>query len=176
MVIVSDDPHDVTIAFAGNYKAEIVRAKYDKQYIVEADIVIAATNNPQVNERVYKDCQELKIWCNVVDQPDLCDFYVPAVVQRGDLQVAISTGGSCPAFSGHLRQKFEQILTEKHAKFLENLKKVREKTLLEVPEPQRKAVLGLLVDDESFDYFNEKGPAAWSDRAAKIISQYKTKV
>lgn len=176
VAIVSDDPHDKTINLAGSEKAEIVRSKYDKQYIVEADIVIAATNNRQVNERVYKDCQELKIWCNVVDQPELCDFYVPAVVQRGNLQVAISTSGSCPAFSGHLRKKFEQILTEKHGKFVEELRTIREKVLLEVAEPERKAVLGQLVDDESFAYFNEKGPAAWSDRAEKIISEHKTKV
>ena len=84
-------------------------------------LAIAATSDRQLNRRIYKDCQELEILCNVVDAPELCDFIVPAVVKRGDLQIAIGTEGNCPAYAGHLRKKLEQSFTDKHGEFLAEL-------------------------------------------------------
>jgi precorrin-2 dehydrogenase/sirohydrochlorin ferrochelatase len=170
LVVVAYKPSDAMIDLCTRHNAEVIRAKYSKEYIAQAVIVIAATNDPAVNEQVYHDCQELEILCNVVDEPRLCDFFVPAVVKRGDLQIAIGTGGYSPAYAGHLRKKLEAIFTDEHGRFLAELEQVRREIIEQIPEPDRKAMLGRLVDDESFEYFRANGPAAWRERARLLVT------
>ena len=170
LVVVAHKPSDAIIDLCTRHGAELIRAKYSKEYIAQAVVVIAATNDPAVNEQVYHDCQELEILCNVVDEPRLCDFFVPAVVKRGDLQIAIGTEGNCPAYAGHLRKKLEVMFTEEHGRFLAELERLRREIIEQIPEPDRKAILGKLVDDESFEYFRANGPAAWRERAQTMVA------
>jgi precorrin-2 dehydrogenase/sirohydrochlorin ferrochelatase len=170
LVVVAEQIDDVLAELCAGTSAELVRSKYSKDYIAQAVLVIAATNDQQLNKQIYKDCQGLEILCNVVDQPELCDFYVPAVVRRGDLQIAIGTEGYCPAYAGHLRKKLEQTFTDEHGEFLTELEKVRKRIIEDVPdETDRKAILGELVDDASFEYFVKNGSTAWRDRAERIV-------
>lgn len=173
LVIVAKNIDDtVALRFAGTH-AELIKSKYSKDYLAGAVLVIAATNKIELNKQIYKDCQQLEILCNVVDQPQLCDFFVPAVVKRGGLQIAIGTEGHCPAYAGHIRKKLEKIFTEKHGLFLAELETLRRRIINDVPEPaQRKILLGNLVDDKSFDYFIENGPEAWRKRAEKTINEF----
>lgn len=171
LVIIAEHADDLLTALCAESDAELIRSKYSKNYLSGAVLAIASTNNQQLNRRIYKDCQELEILCNVVDNPELCDFYVPAVVKRGDLQIAIGTEGYCPAYAGHLRKKLGQIFTDKHGEFLAELEALRKRIIQEVPETaDRKALLGQLVDDKSFEYFIENGPAEWRSYAEKLIS------
>jgi len=177
LVVVSEHIDSAMTTLCQQANAELVRSKYSRDHLVGAALVIAATSNRQLNERIYKDCQQLEILCNVVDQPQLCDFFVPAVVKRGNLQIAIATEGDCPAYAGHLRKKLKQIFTVQHGEFLAQLKTLRKLIIETVPNPaDRNALLGQLVEDESFEYFIQNGPAAWRDRAEKITQQYKTHV
>jgi len=80
---------------------------YRRSDLYGAYIAIAATNDEQVNEQVYKDAQALGVLINVVDRPALCSFTVPASVRRGSLTIAIATDGECPALSGVLREELE---------------------------------------------------------------------
>jgi precorrin-2 dehydrogenase/sirohydrochlorin ferrochelatase len=154
-------------------QAELIESRYSKDYLGRATLVIAATNDEALNKQIYKDCQELEILCNVVDSPGLCDFYVPAVVQRGDLQIAIGTDGKSPAYAGHLRKKLENIFTDKHGEFLTLLDAIRgfviEKT---ADASQRKAIMGQLAGDESFEYFLQNGPEQWRKRAEEEIKSH----
>ncbi len=153
--------------------AELIESKYSKDYIGGATIVIAATNDEPLNKQIYKDCKELEILCNVVDSPKLCDFYVPAVVQRGDLQIAIGTDGNCPAYAGHLRKKLEKVFTEKHGEFLASLETIRGFIIEKLADAsERKAILGKLADDESFEYFLQNGPEQWRKRAEEQIKSH----
>jgi precorrin-2 dehydrogenase/sirohydrochlorin ferrochelatase len=171
LVVVAYKPSDAITDLSARHGAELIRARYSKEYIAEAVLVIAATNDPAVNEQVYRDCQELEILCNVVDEPRLCDFFVPAVVKRGDLQIAIGTEGYCPAYAGHVRQKLETMFTEEHGRFLAELERARREIIDQIPESaDRKAILGKLVDDESFEYFRANGPAAWRARAQALVT------
>ncbi|MDD5327853.1 MAG: bifunctional precorrin-2 dehydrogenase/sirohydrochlorin ferrochelatase [Phycisphaerae bacterium] len=172
LVVVSKDVDDALSALCQGGNAEIIKAGYSKSYIAEAVLVIAATSDEQLNKQIYKDCQELEILCNVVDSPELCDFTVPAVVKRGDLQIAIGTEGHCPAYAGHLRKKLEQSITLQHGEFLAELEDLRKRIIENVPDQtQRKVLLGKLVDDESFEYFIENGPAKWQEYADRIIAK-----
>jgi precorrin-2 dehydrogenase / sirohydrochlorin ferrochelatase len=170
LVVVAERIDKMMTALCKNRNAELVKSKYTKSYLAEAVLAIAATDNPQLNRQIYEDCQELEVLCNVVDEPELCDFFVPAVVKRGDLKIAVGTEGLCPAYAGHIRKKLEEIFTEKHGEFLAELERLRKKIIKEIPEPEdRKSTLGLLVNDESFDYFINSGAAKWRKKAATII-------
>ncbi len=170
LVIVAEHIEDKLTSLWKGTNPELIKSRYSKNYIAEAVLVIAATNNSKLNNRIYKDCQELEILCNVVDDPEHCDFFVPAVVKRGDLQIAIGTEGHCPAYAGHLRKKLEQSFTDKHGEFLAELETFRKRIIKEVPDAaDRKALLGQLVDDKSFEYFIQKGPIQWQEYANKLI-------
>jgi precorrin-2 dehydrogenase / sirohydrochlorin ferrochelatase len=152
---------------------ELVLSPYQKAYLVGATLVIAATNDITLNRQIFTDCQELEILCNVVDQPDLCDFFVPAVVKRGNLQIAVSTDGHCPAYAGHIRKKLEQLFTDTHGHFLEALDQSRRRAVEIIDDPdQRKAVLGQLAGDESFDYFVNRGLSEWHEYAENLIADH----
>jgi precorrin-2 dehydrogenase/sirohydrochlorin ferrochelatase len=171
LVVVAEHADEMLTALCVRSEAELVKSKYSKSYLSGAVLAIAATDNRQLNKKIYKDCQELEILCNVVDQPQLCDFFVPAVVKRGDLQIAISTEGYCPAYAGHLRKKLERMFSEKHGEFLAELEAPRRRVMKDISNPaDRKALLGKLVDDNSFDYFVENGPARWQAYADRLIS------
>jgi len=175
VVVVAERIGDMMTAVCTEAGAELVKARYSKNYLTGALLAIAATNNHELNKQIYKDCQELEILCNVVDVPELCDFFVPAVVKRGSLQIAIGTDGQSPAYAGHIRKKLEQIFTEEHGQFLAELEALRKRIIEEVPNAtDRKAVFGELVDDKSFEHFIADGPPAWRDRAEKILSEHKS--
>jgi len=170
VVVIAERIDEMMTALCRGTNAELIRSKYSKSYLAGALLAIAATNNHQLNKQIYKDCQELEVLCNVVDVPELCDFFVPAVVKRGNLQIAIGTEGQCPAYAGHTRKKLETIFTEHHGEFLDELEKLRKNIIQNVSDPaDRKAVLGQLADDESFEYFVEKGPARWNSFAEELI-------
>ena len=172
VVVIANDVTKMIPFHHHKSNLEIVRSLYTKNHLAGATLVIAATNNKKINKRIFKDCQELEILCNVVDDPEHCDFFIPAVVKRGDLQIAISTEGTCPAYSGHIRKKLEKIFTEEHGRFLSELESLRNRILADVGDANdRKAILGRLVDDESFEFFVQNGPEAWKKRANKIIKE-----
>jgi precorrin-2 dehydrogenase/sirohydrochlorin ferrochelatase len=176
VVVVAEHIDDALETRCKNTNTEFVEAKYSKEYLVGATVVFAATNSRKVNEQVYRDCQELEIFCNTADDPDLCDFYVPAVVKRGDLQIAICTEGDFPAYAGHLRKKLEDIFTEKHGQFLTELQDVR-KHVMEImsDSAERKAILGEIAGDVSFEFFTARGASEWRNNTEEMIKSHTEK-
>lgn len=176
VVVVAEHIDDVLVSRCKNSDIEFVEAKYSKEYLVGATVVFAATNDEKVNEQIFKDCQQLEILCNVVDEPDLCDFYVPAVVKRGDLQIAICTEGNSPAYAGHIRKKLEVIFTEKHGRFLAELEKIRLHVIKIIEDhAERSSLLGELAGDASFNYFVKNGSDDWQNYAEEIIKSHTAK-
>ena len=112
--------------------APLLKLKYSHGNYISlngARLVIAATSERDFNARVAKACRRKKIWVNVVDEPELCDFYVPAVVERGPLQIAISTAGASPLFAKRLREELEKVIPASTGKLLEKLGKMRRTSL-----------------------------------------------
>lgn len=91
-----------------NFPYEI--GDYNPTHLEGANIVIAATNNNMVNRQICADCKNRNILVNVVDSPELCDFYFPALVKRGPLQIAISSSGISPVLTRILKQKVEKLI------------------------------------------------------------------
>lgn len=88
-------------------------------------LVIAATHSEQVNRAVYREAREDGALCNVVDDPAFCDFYAPAVVRRGDFQIAISTGGHSPALAQQVRRDLESQFGPEYSAFTSWLGRLR---------------------------------------------------
>ncbi len=105
-------------------------------------LVIAATSSAEVNHFVYAESRRRGVLCNVVDDPPYCDFYFGAVVKRGDLQIAISTGGQSPALAQHLRRQLEDQFGPEYEAWVSELGRQR-RTILEThpATPERKRML-----------------------------------
>ncbi len=115
-------------------------------------LVVAATNSSRVNSRIFREAQRRNILCNVVDDPPHCDFYYPAVVRRGQLQIAISTGGQSPSLAQRLRRELEQQFGPEYEAWVEQLGEVRRELLTKRISPRRrKELLHQLATRESFD-------------------------
>ncbi|MBN1787931.1 MAG: bifunctional precorrin-2 dehydrogenase/sirohydrochlorin ferrochelatase [Sedimentisphaerales bacterium] len=174
VVVVAEEIDDGLAAKFKDADIELIQSKYSKDYLAGATIAFAATNDEKLNEQIYKDCQQLEVLCNVVDCPELCDFFSPAVVRRDDLQIAICTEGSFPAYAGHLRKKLEEIITPLHGEFVGELEKLRGIVFEKISDiDKRKSVLGTLAGDEAFEIFKRNGPKAFGDWAEKIINEIK---
>ena len=151
---------------------EIAEEDYSKECLEGAILVIAATNDNSLNSRVYTDCKERNLICNVVDVPEFCDFYVPATVQRGPLQIAIGTDGKSPAYSGKIRRQLDKMFTEVHGQFADEMGVIRHRVIAEVADGKvRRKIFEGLVTDDSFECFVNDGAAAWRDYAEILIQR-----
>ena len=103
-----------------------------------AVLVIAATGDPVINETVFREARRRGILCNAVDEPERCDFYYPALVQRGDLQIAISTAGRSPALAQRIRKELETQFSQDYAEWLSWLGDVRTRLFRRSMDPERR--------------------------------------
>jgi precorrin-2 dehydrogenase / sirohydrochlorin ferrochelatase len=91
------------------------------------DLVFVATDNSEINAVVSSEARSLRIWVNSADDPDHCDFILPAVIRRGDLAVAVSTSGVSPAVARAIREELDEYFTADYARFVEIAGEVRRK-------------------------------------------------
>jgi precorrin-2 dehydrogenase/sirohydrochlorin ferrochelatase len=105
-------------------------------------LVIAATSSRALHDEIYAEAKSRGVLCNTVDEPERCDFYFPAVVRRGDLQIAISTGGLSPALAQRLRKELEEQFGPEWEAWVAQLGRTREELMsLPMPPEQRKRLL-----------------------------------
>ena len=127
-------------------------------------IAIAATGNPEVNERVFRESGARGVLCNAVDEPERCHFYYPAVVRRGDLQIAISTNGKSPALAQRIRLELEAMFDAAYADWLQWLGNVRDLYFrTQVAREQRVRALHHIASRGVFERFRRSGRARRSE-------------
>ncbi len=120
-------------------------------------LVVAATSSQELHEQIFAEAQRRGVLCNVVDVPELCDFYYPAVAQRGALQIAVSTAGQSPALAQRLRKELEEQFGPEYAAWLEHLSEERAKLFsTAIPPDERKRLLHDLASAEAFRSFLRK--------------------
>jgi precorrin-2 dehydrogenase/sirohydrochlorin ferrochelatase len=113
-------------------------------------LVVVATSSRTLNERIYHDAQRLNLLCNVVDVPDLCDFFYPSVVRRGDLQIAVSTAGQSPSLAQKIRQQLEKQFGPGYTSWVAELGETRKLILASDLDKDRKLdLLHSLVSREA---------------------------
>jgi len=122
---------------------------YDPGDLLGCDLVIAATDDREVNRAVFEEARSQRILCNTADDPPLCDFFFASTVQRGDLQIAISTAGQSPALAQRLRREIDTQLPADLGPWLAELGQLRREVLQAMPAgPARKALLHELAHRE----------------------------
>ena len=104
----------------------LILKAFDETDLDGKDLVIAATCIKEVNAQVKEAAKRRKVLANIADTPDLCDFYLGSIVQKGDLKIAISTNGKSPTLAKRLREMFTEIIPEGMQNLLDNLKIVRD--------------------------------------------------
>lgn len=115
-----------TRELAEKYEVQLIEARYEPQYLEGKHVVIAATDDPEVNIRVYTDCRKRDKLVNVADNPPYCDFYMGGIVTKGNVKVAISTNGQSPTTAKRLRQFFEEVLPADMDTMVRNLNAYRD--------------------------------------------------
>jgi len=120
--------------------------KFAPADLARAFLVVAATSDAAVNRAVFFAAHDRGILCNSVDDPPNCDFYFPAVVRRGPLQIAISTSGESPALAQRIRRELEDSLGESVGPWLEEIGEIRREVLAsEPPSDDRRKFLHRLT-------------------------------
>jgi precorrin-2 dehydrogenase / sirohydrochlorin ferrochelatase len=107
-------------------KIRLTRRPFRPSDLDNAFLVVAATNSPKVHRAIYREARKRHVLCNIVDVPELCDFYYPAVVRRGQLQIAISTAGASPSLARRLREEMESAFGPEYAGWLTHLSQKRQ--------------------------------------------------
>jgi precorrin-2 dehydrogenase/sirohydrochlorin ferrochelatase len=117
-------------------------------------LVVAATSSTELHQRIFEEATQRGVLCNIVDVPSLCDFYYPSVVQRGALQIAISTAGKSPALAQRLRKQLEDQFGPEYEEWLAQLGETREKLHSTKRDPEeRKRLLHEDASEEAFEVF-----------------------
>jgi|SRR5579859_414075 len=154
IVVVSPALNSHVTALVKEGKIDWLEKEFTQQDLDGAFLVIAATSVPSVNESVYRAADARGLLCNAVDDIENCHFYYGAVVQRGDLQIAISTNGKSPALAQRLRKELEAQFGSEYESWIEWLGAAREVLRAsEAARAQTKEVLHNLASREGFDRF-----------------------
>jgi precorrin-2 dehydrogenase len=150
--VISPEATNQIVRWAREGKLELLPRRFLPGDLRAASLVIAATSAPGVNNAVFREAEALGIFCNAVDDIENCHFYYGAVVQRGDLQLAISTNGKSPALAQRIRKELEQAYGEEYAVWLEKLGNARNVLRAKAPGFARiKAILHRLASKEMFE-------------------------
>jgi len=123
-------------------KIELELRPFSSDDLEGAFLAVVATASRSLNERVYREAQHWGVLCNVVDVSEYCDFFYPAVVHRGDLQIAISTAGQSPSLAQKLRQQIEKQFGPGYAAWVTELGETRR--LILASDLDRESKLDLL--------------------------------
>jgi precorrin-2 dehydrogenase/sirohydrochlorin ferrochelatase len=141
-------------AWAAQGRLSWEQRKFQTADLDGAFLVISATSSPQVNAAVFRAAEARGVLCNAVDEPERCHFYYPAVVRRGRLQIAISTGGLSPSLARRLRIELEKRFGPEYGPWLEWLGEARRALLAKpLPPPRRRVLLERLAAQPNFRRF-----------------------
>jgi precorrin-2 dehydrogenase len=155
--------------------AEAGRIRLRRRPVRNADmtgvfLVVAATDDPQVNGRVGERARVGGGLVNVVDDPEACSFLVPSVVRRGDLTIAISTGGGSPALAKKLRQRLEQTIGPEYEEFLAALRELRLRAQRSIADPkERQAMFRRAIESDLFEHVARGDATAIEARLENLL-------
>ena len=110
-------------------------------------LVIGATDDPETNLRISQEARARTLLCNIVDRPEECNFIVPATIRRGDLIIAVSTGGRSPALAKKIRQDLEKRFPDIYNSYVALLGRVREYVLtVGLPQAKNQQIFESLIE------------------------------
>lgn len=115
VVVVSPKLTSALCDMAQKGLIEHIAQEYNPSHLDGAFLVVAATDDIEINKSISAQCHSRRLLVNVVDVPELCNFYVPAIVRRGDLVISVSTSGKSPAMARRIRERLESEFGSEYA-------------------------------------------------------------
>jgi precorrin-2 dehydrogenase/sirohydrochlorin ferrochelatase len=153
-------------------EVEIARREFRIEDLRGRFLVISATDSREVNEKVATEARRRGMLVNVVDVPDLCNFFVNSQMRRGDLTISISTGGASPALAKRIRKELERSYGEEYAGFLSLMREYRPLILREVTDPDRRSrVFKGLANARIEETYRAEGEGAARKAIERIINE-----
>lgn len=176
VTMVSPGPEAVLQKLAREKAICYICAEYSPDYLQNVFLAVAATGESRVNQKMAAHCHERRIPVNVADDPALCTFLFPSLVDRGPLQIAISTGGRSPAFARLMREELEERYAPEIAAFLEYLGSLRPRILKEVSDgKKRKELFRLLAGPHYYNLYLTLPAGEMEGQVTKVIHEYADK-
>lgn len=149
---------------------QIDRRPFTESDVDGAALVIAATDDEAVNTSAARAAAGRGIPVNVVDVPELCSFFLPAVVRRGGLAISVSTSGASPALARIIRERLEKEFGPEYADYLELLDASRKQVLENISSPdKRRAIFESIANSDLLDVLRTSGRAAAESKLQRII-------
>lgn len=160
---------DLADAIARGAVAEHRARPYRADDLDGSALVVAATASAETNQRVREDAAARGIWCNVVDAPTTGDFIVPATVRRGDLTIAVTTGGASPVVAADIRTRIEGTFGPEWADLLALLTRLRDDLKLRHPDPSQRAARVRAVLESDVRGMLSQGQMREAERLARTV-------
>jgi precorrin-2 dehydrogenase/sirohydrochlorin ferrochelatase len=176
LVVAPQTGDEIEALAAASPHVRVTRKLFDERDLEGALLAVAATDDLAVNERVGRLARDRGVLVNVVDQPALSTFLVPAAVSHGRLQVAVSTGGASPAFARRLRERLEEQLSPRLAAYLDAMAEIRSMVFEQVKDSAARAAIfeALAADDVVETYVGSEPDEAnrmLHERARELIAR-----
>jgi len=180
VIVVSKDFTDGLKRLSQQGKLKLVEAKLEidspsiASLISKSDLVIAATNDPTLNENFVNEARKRGILVCAVDMPSINDFNIPAIAHIGEIRIAISTGGKSPAMARILRKRVEEIITKEDVLQVELQHYARNLVKSHIPdEKARRDVLYKIIQNSSIKQLLKEGNLKEAEALAKqIVEKY----
>lgn len=151
---------------------ELLRREFRPEDLEGKFLVIGATDDRAVNELVARTAKERMMLVNVVDVPELCNFYVNALVRRGELAISVSTGGASPALAKRIRRELEERYGEEYAAFLRLMREYRPRVIGRIADSKaRQRAFEELVNSGIESVYRERGETAAREAIEAIIER-----
>ncbi|HEY7184678.1 MAG TPA: bifunctional precorrin-2 dehydrogenase/sirohydrochlorin ferrochelatase [Blastocatellia bacterium] len=152
VTVVSPELTEALSAAAGRGEITHIAGSFVEENLNGVFLVISATGDRRVNEKVANAARERGLLCNVVDQPDLCDFITPALITRGELQISVSTGGGSPTLTQRVKREVAALIGEEYGALLELAAEMRAEAKSRVADfERRKDALRAFVESGALD-------------------------
>jgi precorrin-2 dehydrogenase/sirohydrochlorin ferrochelatase len=168
--VISPQLTNRVLALASERKIELQQRAYQEGDCAGAALVFSATDDAEVSRAVFADCRRTGALINSADKPALCDFIMPAVMRRGDIAIAVSTGGTSPGLAARLRQKIASLIGPEYGRLAQLLSQARPYIHERIPaEADRKAMQYRILDSDIMMYLKNNDIAGAERRLREII-------
>ena len=170
VTVIAEEITEEFAALAAGGTIVLKSRPYQTGDLAGARLAIVCAQSPEVVEAVWEEGRRLGVLVNTLDDVTHCEFIAPAVVKRGDLAIAISTGGRAPALAVRLREKLEREIGEEHARFLEMAGAVRTELAARRPDlAERRERWYRLVDSDVMELLRRGEETSAAQRFAEIL-------
>jgi len=151
---------------------KLAQQAYTPEQLDGAMLVFACTDKRELNARIARDARSAGALVNVADQPEDCDFFLPAVARDGDLVIAVGSGGAAPALAGRVRDAARSAMPERIGEFASLIVGFRERTRAAVRDiEQRGRIMRQLAEQTTYELFLRGGGQAVEGLLEQLIAE-----